>query len=476
MTENHKDETTPLKKTTTSKLEHLPSSKKRTLNIDPLSTPLTDNLEITKSKSSEPRAQSSEIKDLNSIPETAPHQAITNTTANLTSSPNTGNNAIDGTVKFTTPSTASSKEETKEPQAKPSAKKESNEVVQEILKEVAKEVKKDNVAKPSSKAVEEALKFVEEPPTVEMKAKQPAIVNAGEPKEAKEAREARETKQYSTDTAKQYLKADTSWAEKPIQQDVKDVKAVFPKEEAKEIAKEVKEKSKAASASTESDSTESVDKVIEMPLFNSINKFSDPVPEVKSAGAKIKSLVLWTIPLWILLGVAIGIVYNVPALREKAAERLPSNIAKSLKLTSKDISFLSIQEYRYSVNEKENTVTISGVVKNLSEKAVGPLQLEFQLTKRDDVRLTDSKVVPLDPVELPPQQEGKYTFTIPAKDYQETKFLRITTTNSNLELKVKKLGIIDPPLDPSKISNPLAPLPNNKPKSPDNNIYDGAVN
>jgi hypothetical protein len=481
MTDNHKNETTHLKKTT-NKLEQLPSSKKRTLNVDSLATPLTHKLDTAESKTEDEFKKTSEKLTthleqnfMDSLPETAPHPAVVTATANLASSSDENNTV--GTVKFT-----STSKDVKEPvkPIKEVKKESSDEVVQEILKEVAKEVERDNI-KPTSKTVEKPSSITEEPPTLDMKIK-PVESPVSEAKTPTVDKPKEET---SLKLEKSKPKTEVSWAEKPLQETP--VKAVIPnKEETKEVKQEAKETKETAStkSNVEENTTknasenESVTDLppVEMPLFNSINKFSETPTEVKSTGAKIRSFILWTIPIWILLGVFIGIIYIVPNLREKVAEKLPPSLAKTLKLTSKEIAFLSIQEYRYSVDEKEKTVTISGVVKNLTEKAVGPLQLEFQLTKREDVRLTDSKIIPLDPIELGPQKEGKYTFTISAKDYQETKFLRITTTNKDIELKVKKLGIVDPPIDPSKLSEPVVPLPNNKPKQPDNNVYDGSVN
>ena len=44
------------------------------------------------------------------------------------------------------------------------------------------------------------------------------------------------------------------------------------------------------------------------------------------------------------------------------------------------------------------------------------------------------------------------------------------------DLKVKSREIADLPLADPNLAPDLTPLPNSKPKAPDNNIYDGSVN
>src|SRR5207237_7403846 len=112
------------------------------------------------------------------------------------------------------------------------------------------------------------------------------------------------------------------------------------------------------------------------------------------------------IPIVLLLATAAGIFLYVPALRE----RLPVRVSSMFGMKSNKVPQISIQEYSASYDEKEKSATISGVIKNLSEESIGPLQLEVILSKRDDIRETDKKLVPIEPAQLGPNQEGKYEF------------------------------------------------------------------
>ncbi|KAF0221211.1 MAG: hypothetical protein FD167_5046, partial [bacterium] len=392
-------DTKPLKRVT-NKLEQLPSSKKRTLNTDLLATPLTHRLDDASPKN-----------DLSSFsPSTMPlrsvHEPTSTEIANpietkeLDSSSTTGHaNKVVAINKDTQPKIA-----------KETVRESSKEVVQEILKEVAEEVAKEN-------AVKAAINISKEPLAETKK------VNKELAKEAKEFLHTKPpattpfVKQDPVVGLGQTRQSSSFWSEHSLEP-VEPVKTVTSNKD-KRVERSQDTLPEKVTESTDSllgaDNSiaviedklnvigDKLDTQIEMPLFNSINKFSYSAPEVKTTKAKVKSLVLWSVPLLVLLMASVSIVYMVPALREKVAEKLPLNVASTLGLATKQISQVSIQEYRYSIDEKENTVKISGIVKNLSNYPVGPLQLEFQLTKRGDATLTETKSVTLDPAELAPK-------------------------------------------------------------------------
>lgn len=210
----------------------------------------------------------------------------------------------------------------------------------------------------------------------------------------------------------------------------------------------------------------------DVPLFSNLTYIDSQEPPP----SKFKTLLLFAIPLVLLFGAALAISLYVPALRDKLSEKLPVSISGILGLKPKDTTQVSIQEYRASIDEKEHTATITGVVTNLSENPVGPIQLEFQLAKRNDARVTETRLVNVEPVQLTPNQQGKYQFTFSAKDYEESKLLR--ALNNNVFIKVKKLGVVDSPalVEATKeaAGEENKPKPTVKPKE-DNGVYDSPV-
>lgn len=450
--------TKPLKQST-NKLEQLPSSKKRSLNTDLLATPLTHRLDDAAAKNYEATL----------TPPTKEFKAVEETPSNaLTMSLN--NSPTSETPKETAPlSSLTNVNKPVKEAPKENHKENSKEVVQEILKEVAKEVEKEKSAKAEKNEMKKATKEPAKEDSLFSKA--PSIPSIPLTKEEPVIKETQAEKKLS-------------WAEQPLENKEPNTKATEnkdnkePKAENKEEEKVSKIKLKKVSESLENNSlqnetSENEPAQVEMPLFNSINQFSAPPPEVKTTGAKVKSLVLWSIPFFILLGAAIGVIYAVPALREKVAQKLPYNIASTLKLTKEQISTVSLQEYTYSIDEADKTAKMRGVVKNLSNDAIGPLELEFELTKRGDENSKDIKKVPLNPVQLQPNQEGQYEFVFSATDYQMSRFSKIVSSNG-IKINTKKLGLISPPVDPSQA--PSLEVPGNKPKKSDDTIYEGSVN
>ena len=119
------------------------------------------------------------------------------------------------------------------------------------------------------------------------------------------------------------------------------------------------------------------------------------------------------------------------------------------------------------------TATLGGTVTNASEVAVGPVQLEFVLSRREDVRLTVAKLIDVEPNQLAPQTSAKYQFKISTKEFQDSKLAR--AMNGQAAIKFKNLGVVEPA--PATDTQPANQPANNgpKPKVDDDKIYDGSV-
>jgi hypothetical protein len=209
----------------------------------------------------------------------------------------------------------------------------------------------------------------------------------------------------------------------------------------------------------------------EVQLFGSFGYVETP-SNTEPRQSTLRSLAWPIVCMVLLLGTAAAIVVYVPNLRTRF---LPVRIASMLGYETNITPMVSIQEYRISLDEKENSATIRGVVKNLSEATVGPVQVELLLSRREDVRVTETRLIPIDPSQLGPNQEGKYELKISAKDYQQTKVSRVLSGEN--ALKVKKLKeIIDPQpqIDPSQVPSSQAST-SQAPRPDPNQVYDGSV-
>lgn len=69
---------------------------------------------------------------------------------------------------------------------------------------------------------------------------------------------------------------------------------------------------------------------------------------------------------------------------------------------------------------KDGKTTIGGVVKNTSAERLEGLSVELELKRRKDA-MTETQLVPLVPALLEPQQEGRYSLQLKAKDYSSAR-------------------------------------------------------
>lgn len=66
--------------------------------------------------------------------------------------------------------------------------------------------------------------------------------------------------------------------------------------------------------------------------------------------------------------------------------------------------------------------TIAGTVRNTSAEKLEGLSVELELKRRKD-GVTESHLLPLDPPQLEPQQEGRYSLQLKAQDYSSARLI-----------------------------------------------------
>ena len=67
---------------------------------------------------------------------------------------------------------------------------------------------------------------------------------------------------------------------------------------------------------------------------------------------------------------------------------------------------------------------IGGTVKNTSGEKLGQLSVEVELKRRKDAQ-TEIKAIPLNPADLDPDQEGRYSMQLRASDYSAAKVVAL---------------------------------------------------
>lgn len=77
---------------------------------------------------------------------------------------------------------------------------------------------------------------------------------------------------------------------------------------------------------------------------------------------------------------------------------------------------------------KGNQSLLGGTVKNISNENLSDLAVSLELIRRKDGK-TDKVSAPVDPTQLSPQQEGRYSFQIHAADYLSVRLAGLTSGN-----------------------------------------------
>jgi hypothetical protein len=98
-----------------------------------------------------------------------------------------------------------------------------------------------------------------------------------------------------------------------------------------------------------------------------------------------------------------------------------------------------------TVNGK--TTVLSGTLHNISNEPLRNLAVELQLRKRLGSGV-ETRAVPADPKEIPPDGKARYSIDVPVADYISATFARVITSNDHADVAFKALpGAERPPLE-----------------------------
>ena len=116
-------------------------------------------------------------------------------------------------------------------------------------------------------------------------------------------------------------------------------------------------------------------------------------------------------------------------LRKRHAENTAASISAALPVTEPrkpPKALILVDEAML----KGGTTTIGGIVKNTSNESLGPLSIEMELKRRKDA-VVETKLVSLEPSNLEPQQEGRYSLSLKAQDYGSARVIALKTASDS---------------------------------------------
>lgn len=203
--------------------------------------------------------------------------------------------------------------------------------------------------------------------------------------------------------------------------------------------------------------------------IGTLGGYYETKPEPK--GSALKGFLIFFIPLLLLIAALVSVFLYVPALREKIPPRLASALRIKQAATT---PVATLQEYRVSVDPKENMATISGVVTNTSEEPLTDLQVEVVLFRREDIRQTETRNIALTPAQINPNQTATYELRVSARSYQQMKVTKLLSGQT--QLVIKKLEPMDKatPSDYETLQKSPQPQQGSK-KGDSNEVYDGSI-
>ena len=97
---------------------------------------------------------------------------------------------------------------------------------------------------------------------------------------------------------------------------------------------------------------------------------------------------------------------------------------------------------------KGNQTVIGGTVQNISGEQLADLSVEINLTKRKD-GFTETKIIPVEPHDLAPGDQGRYSITVTVQDYSAARVfgLKSGSLNARIQIPFKTLPGAQRPLE-----------------------------
>lgn len=128
------------------------------------------------------------------------------------------------------------------------------------------------------------------------------------------------------------------------------------------------------------------------------------------------------------IAISAAIFFGYMALRRKHATQTASLDAPTQ--SSKEATPAQLQIFEDDAMLKGSQATLGGTVKNISGNSFTNLSVEIELKRRSDGS-KELRSVSVDPKNLGPDGEGKYSFTIQPHDYSNAMLVRVKSGNSS---------------------------------------------
>ncbi len=163
---------------------------------------------------------------------------------------------------------------------------------------------------------------------------------------------------------------------------------------------------------------------------------NNPSNEVKSLGGeKDKSFLTRGIAILFALGLTAALLIGYMLLRRRHAERLHREQAAQTQ-PDKPAPVPLLQLFMDDAMIKGSQAVLGGTVQNISKEKQTGLLIELELKRRKD-GVAEVRSVHLEPRELEPEAQGRYSLTVPSGMYRESRVLHIKSDKHPGEIAFK---------------------------------------
>lgn len=161
--------------------------------------------------------------------------------------------------------------------------------------------------------------------------------------------------------------------------------------------------------------------------MSSNRSINEPVPEphlfAGGAQAPSKWIKLGALACALAVAAALLVGYRFLRARQLASVRAAQPAEPAAKVAAPPEAQIFEDEARL----KGSQALITGTIRNISDQRLEALSLELELKRRDNAQEVERRKVSVEPADLAPGQEGRYTLSLPSSEWSGARLLNLNS-------------------------------------------------
>lgn len=139
--------------------------------------------------------------------------------------------------------------------------------------------------------------------------------------------------------------------------------------------------------------------------------------------------------------------------------------AQQAELDSKVVAPPEAQIFEDEARLKGSEALITGTIRNISDKRLEALSLEMELKRRGNAQAVERRKVNVEPADLAPGEEGRYSLSLPSSEWSGARLLNLNSERRTEAIAFKSaVGARRPPERLPQGSPKIVVVPRPKPK------------